>query len=205
MKHFNTAGPCNPEDHYMLPAASRLPELRRLIDQKAYFVIHKIASGGSGRLTTATLENFTAEEVAALYHQHTTETVKTGAEWTAKPVWHNPDVAMYMNSPVLDGEVLYGMSHKRKGQYFCLEAATGKTLWATEGREGVQASVIGAKDVLLLLSADGNLIVARKDLKAFTQLAKYTVTDSPAYAHPVVFGKHLLVKDDASMILWSFE
>ena len=40
MKYFNTAGPCNPEDHYMLPASARLPELRRLIDQKLYFVIH---------------------------------------------------------------------------------------------------------------------------------------------------------------------
>jgi hypothetical protein len=40
MKFFNTAGPCKPEMHYMLPAANRLPELRRLIDQQLYFVIH---------------------------------------------------------------------------------------------------------------------------------------------------------------------
>ena len=40
MKHFNIGGPCRPEDHYMLSAAYRLPELRRLIDQKEYFVIH---------------------------------------------------------------------------------------------------------------------------------------------------------------------
>jgi hypothetical protein len=40
MKYFNTAGPCKPEDHYMLPASTRLPELKRLIDQKMYFVIH---------------------------------------------------------------------------------------------------------------------------------------------------------------------
>jgi hypothetical protein len=40
MKYFNTAGPCNPEDHYMLPTVTRLPELQRLIDQKLYFVIH---------------------------------------------------------------------------------------------------------------------------------------------------------------------
>ena len=130
---------------------------------------------------------------------------KTGNEWTARQVWHNPEIAMYMNSPVLDGDYLYGMSAKRKGQYFCLEAATGKTLWATEGREGVQASVIGAKDLLLFLTADSNLIVSRKDAKAFTQLAKYAVADSPTYAHPVVLGKRILVKDDAAMILWSFE
>ncbi|HYO52632.1 hypothetical protein [Archangium sp.] len=37
---FNTAGPCNPADHYMLPAMRRLPEVGRLIDQNGYFVVH---------------------------------------------------------------------------------------------------------------------------------------------------------------------
>ncbi|KYF78420.1 CyrO [Sorangium cellulosum] len=37
---FNTAGPCNPADHYMLPPEERLPGVRDLIDRKAYFVLH---------------------------------------------------------------------------------------------------------------------------------------------------------------------
>jgi hypothetical protein len=37
---FNTAGPCNPVDHYMLPAMRRLPEVRSLIEEKSYFVVH---------------------------------------------------------------------------------------------------------------------------------------------------------------------
>jgi hypothetical protein len=40
MKYFNTAGPCKPDIHYMLPTMARLPELQRLIDQQLYFVIH---------------------------------------------------------------------------------------------------------------------------------------------------------------------
>jgi hypothetical protein len=40
MRFFNTAGPCKPDIHYMLPASERLPELRTLIDQQAYIVIH---------------------------------------------------------------------------------------------------------------------------------------------------------------------
>ena len=39
-RFFNTAGPCKPEDHYMLPWEERLPSLEGLIDQKLYFVIH---------------------------------------------------------------------------------------------------------------------------------------------------------------------
>ena len=37
---FNTAGPCRPEIHYMLPPERRLPSVRALIDQQAYFVLH---------------------------------------------------------------------------------------------------------------------------------------------------------------------
>lgn len=39
-RFFNTAGPCNPEDHYMLPPLRRLPELRGFIDRKQYIVLH---------------------------------------------------------------------------------------------------------------------------------------------------------------------
>ncbi|KKJ00793.1 DEAD/DEAH box helicase family protein [Prochlorothrix hollandica] len=39
-KSFNTAGPCQADIHYMLSPTARLPELRSLIDQRNYFVIH---------------------------------------------------------------------------------------------------------------------------------------------------------------------
>ncbi len=60
-RHFNTAGICRPEDHYMLAPEARLGELRRLIDHKAYFVIH--APRQSGKTTSAQLlaEALTAE------------------------------------------------------------------------------------------------------------------------------------------------
>jgi hypothetical protein len=53
MKFFNTYGPCRSEDHYMLPAVGRLPDVRRLIDQKIYFVLHAPRQVGK---TTAVLE-----------------------------------------------------------------------------------------------------------------------------------------------------
>ena len=77
------------------------------------------------------------------------QVAKNGAEWATKQLWHNPEIAMYMNSPVLEGDHMFGMSSKRKGQYFCLEAATGKVLWATEGREGFNAAILNTKDALI--------------------------------------------------------
>ncbi|MBI4027405.1 MAG: ATP-binding protein [Verrucomicrobia bacterium] len=46
---FNIAGPCVPGEHYMLPAEARCGDLRRLIDEKLYFVIH--AARQSGKTT----------------------------------------------------------------------------------------------------------------------------------------------------------
>jgi hypothetical protein len=40
MKSFNTAGPCFPEQHYMLPARARCGDLSGLIGRGEYFVIH---------------------------------------------------------------------------------------------------------------------------------------------------------------------
>ncbi len=48
-RFFNTAGVCEPEDHYMLPPRRRLPGVGSLIDQKAYFVVH--APRQSGKTT----------------------------------------------------------------------------------------------------------------------------------------------------------
>jgi hypothetical protein len=39
-RHFNIAGPCNPDIHYMLSPLARIPKVMGLIEQQAYFVIH---------------------------------------------------------------------------------------------------------------------------------------------------------------------
>ncbi len=61
MKHFNTTGPCVPEDHYMLPALPRLPEMRGLIDQKLYFVLHAARQTGKTTSMLALAHELTAE------------------------------------------------------------------------------------------------------------------------------------------------
>ena len=42
LRFFNTTGPCNPEDHYMLPPEKRLvgAQLNRYISDKLYWVLH---------------------------------------------------------------------------------------------------------------------------------------------------------------------
>ncbi len=58
---FNTAGICRPEDHYMLAPEARLADLRRLIDAKAYLVIHAPRQTGKTTTTRLLAEALTAE------------------------------------------------------------------------------------------------------------------------------------------------
>jgi outer membrane protein assembly factor BamB len=127
-----------------------------------------------------------------------------GSGWTTQKVWENPDVALYMSSPVLAAGRLYGFSHKRKGQLFCLDAATGKTLWLSEGRQGENASLVLAGGVVLALLTDGELLILDAGGAAFKVLKKYTVADSPTWAHLAVVDDGVLVKDERSLAYLRF-
>jgi hypothetical protein len=60
-KYFNVAGPCVPEEHYMIPAIERLPEVRRLTAEKHYFVIHSARQSGKTTLLRALTREINAK------------------------------------------------------------------------------------------------------------------------------------------------
>jgi outer membrane protein assembly factor BamB len=124
---------------------------------------------------------------------------------TGETVWTNPDISMYMSTPVPDGDYLYGLSSKKKGQFFCLDARTGKTLWLTEGREATQASFVAAPNALLTLTDTGDLIVAKKSPQKFEQISRYQVAESAVYSHLVPLNHRILVKDSNSLLLWQVD
>ncbi len=67
-RYFNIAGPCNPEEHYMLPAETRCREAMKLILQKQYFVIHAARQSGKTTLLFDLVNKIsTAGDYCALY------------------------------------------------------------------------------------------------------------------------------------------
>lgn len=67
-KSFNTAGPCDPERHYMLPPERRLGDIDRLIDGQGYFVLHAPRQAGKTTAMRALAERLSHEErYAALW------------------------------------------------------------------------------------------------------------------------------------------
>ncbi|HEX3473699.1 MAG TPA: hypothetical protein VHT91_01595 [Kofleriaceae bacterium] len=57
---FNTAGPCKPGYHYMLPPARRVPQLPGLIDQMQYFVLHAPRQTGKTTILQGLADELTA-------------------------------------------------------------------------------------------------------------------------------------------------
>lgn len=53
-KIFNIAGPCIPEEHYMVPTETRCVDLDRLVAQRQYFVLHAPRQTGK----TTLIQNF---------------------------------------------------------------------------------------------------------------------------------------------------
>lgn len=60
-RFFNTAGPNRVSRHYTVPVLGRLPEVRRLIDQELYFVLHAPRQVGKTTALLTLAQELTAE------------------------------------------------------------------------------------------------------------------------------------------------
>ncbi|MBE3099632.1 MAG: PQQ-binding-like beta-propeller repeat protein [Planctomycetes bacterium] len=119
---------------------------------------------------------------------------KQGDAFAAKELWSNDQVAPQFNSPVLKDGLLFGLTDK--GNLFCLNAKTGQTAWtdATK-RGGAFAAVLDAGSVLLALPSNSELIVFKPGDKQYDEVARIKVAESATYAHPLVAGNRIFVRD----------
>ncbi|HEY6231820.1 MAG TPA: PQQ-binding-like beta-propeller repeat protein [Pyrinomonadaceae bacterium] len=125
---------------------------------------------------------------------------KQGSEIVPQEVWSNTENMLYLSTPVVQGSTLLGFSMLKKGQFFSLDADTGKTLWQGPGRMGENAALINAGgSVFLGLTNEANLIVLPVNAKEFAPTVQYTVASSPTWAHPVVNGNRILIKDETTL------
>jgi outer membrane protein assembly factor BamB len=129
---------------------------------------------------------------------------KQGDGFAAKELWSNDKLGTGYNTPVLRDGLLFGLSDK--GSLFCLDAKTGKTAW-TDGttRKDSFGSVVDAGSVMVALPSNSPLIFYKPGGKQYEELARYPVAEGPVYAHPVVSGKRIYIKDQNSLSLWTIE
>jgi hypothetical protein len=75
--------------------------------------------------------------------------------------------------------------------------------WATEGRAGANAALQIAGTNLIVLTTEGDLIVAGRNPEKFEELHRYKVAESQTWAQPVLMGAQLLVRDATNVTSWS--
>ena len=92
-----------------------------------------------------------------------------------------------------------------RGQLFCLDARTGKTLWTGPPRNGDNAALLVSSASLIELKNEGELVVAKPRAKSFEVVHRYTVADSETWAHPLVLADGVLIQDANSLARWAVE
>jgi len=72
------------------------------------------------------------------------------------------------------------------------------------GRGGY-GSIVDAGSVLLALTPSSELVAFEPTDKAFTELGRIKVADSPTYAYPVASKNRIFIKDQDSVMLLTLE
>ena len=130
---------------------------------------------------------------------------QSDGKWIAEPAWTTTDVSLYVSNPVVVGDTLFGLSRRASGQFFALDAKTGKVLWLGPPREAANSALVKAGELLFLLNDDAELIVARSSRTGFEPMKRYTVADSATWAQPTISGNRVFIKDVSSLALWTFD
>lgn len=129
---------------------------------------------------------------------------KQGNQWVTATAWENADVPVRMSNGVIVRDMLFSLSTRNMGQYFSVDAKTGKTLWTSEGRQAGNAAIVRAGDVVFSLEDDGDLVVFRGSPTAFDVVKRYKVADGETWTQPTISGNRVFVKDLTTLALWTF-
>jgi outer membrane protein assembly factor BamB len=130
--------------------------------------------------------------------------IQEGGGWKLQEVWRNEDVPMYMSSPVASDGVLYGLTHRNRGQFFALDVATGRTLWTSPPRQAENAALTAVTNVVIATTTEGELVVMPMTKQGYSAGRKYTLAESPIWAHPAFTTSGVLVKDAETLSFWTF-
>jgi outer membrane protein assembly factor BamB len=122
---------------------------------------------------------------------------RDGEKVVPDEVWKQK-APVYMCSPVISGDLLFAVEHVT-GKLFCLKIADGSFAWK-EGKFGDYASLVLAGDRLLVLASSGELTVIEPSAESYKPVASIPLSDASTYAHLVVVGSRLYVRDSGRVL-----
>jgi outer membrane protein assembly factor BamB len=123
---------------------------------------------------------------------------RSGDGYVTKELWSNPEVGAKWNTPVLKDGFLFGITDGRK--IYCLDAKTGKTAWIDNTNNSDFGATVDCGTVIFALPSTGNLIVFKPSPKEYSEVARYKVAETAVFAHPVIAGNIIYIKDNDSLM-----
>jgi outer membrane protein assembly factor BamB len=128
---------------------------------------------------------------------------KQNNQWVTEAVWENADVPMRLSNGLISGDNLIGLANRNMGQYFSVDAKTGKALWVSEGRQAGNAALARAGNLIFSLEDDGELLVFPTGQTTFAPLRRYKVAETATWTQPVISGNRIFIKDVSTLALWT--
>ena len=128
---------------------------------------------------------------------------KKDDQWVIETLWENADIPLRFSNAVIAHDKLFSLANRNSGQYFAVDAKTGKTAWVSDPRQAGNAAVVKAGNVIFVLEDDGELLVLPDTLTAFQPLKRYKVAEAETWTQPVISGNRIFVKDVSSLALWT--
>ena len=200
---------------YASPMVATIDGVRQIITPTQVKIVGVDATTGALLWERPLVHQFVSNAITPIVSGQTVIVAGTGplfafavarraGQWTTEQIWENAELPLRFTTPVVAGDMLFGLSGRNSGQYYAMDAKTGKTLWTSDGRQAAHASVARAGDLLFSLESDGELVIARSSLTAFEPLKKYKVSENETWAQPAISGNRVFVKDVTSLTLWSW-
>jgi outer membrane protein assembly factor BamB len=127
---------------------------------------------------------------------------KTGNDYSTKELWSNAEVGAKWNTPILKDGFLYGFTDQKR--IYCVNAGTGQTAWIDNAVNSDFSTIVDCGSVIIGLTSTDNLLVLKPDAKAYSEIVKYKVADTPIYGYPVISGNNIYIKDAETLMKYGF-
>jgi outer membrane protein assembly factor BamB len=125
-----------------------------------------------------------------------------GNEIDAEEIYFKHDLTNKHGGVLVVGDYIYGDTDDQ-GKPFCAEVKTGKIVWKRKGNDGQgrgSASVTYADGRLYFHYDNGVVALVEASPEGYKETGSFKVeTDGPAWAHPVVSGGRLYLREGDSL------
>jgi outer membrane protein assembly factor BamB len=127
---------------------------------------------------------------------------KAGPQWKVEQKWVNKELKINLATPVLVDGFFY--SHGSKKSFVCASAQTGELIWEQAGFGRENSSTLTDGRRLLIISDDGQLVLASCDSKKYAELGRNQACGKnwnfPAYAN----GR-LYLRDQRELVCYQLQ